>query len=253
MTGVAKGTVLRLLEDVGYACRQYHLEQVKGLSCNKIQCDEIWAFCYAKKKNVPEKFKEVEGYGDVWTWTALDADTKLMVSWMVGDRDANTAHAFMHDVKSRVTNRIQLTTDAHKPYLKAVESAFGDDIDYSMLRKIYKTTSLSTGRYSPPECVGTKKEIINGKPAEDSISTSFVERANLGMRMGMRRFTRLTNGFSKKVENLEAAVSLHFMYYNFCRVHKTLGTTPAVKAGISTTVWDLTVLLTLTKRYINVH
>ncbi len=190
MTGVAKGTVLRLLEDVGYACRQYHLENVKGLLCQKIQCDEIWAFCYAKKKNVPEEFQGVKGYGDVWTWTALDSDTKLMVSWMVGDRDADTAHAFMHDVKSRVTNRIQLTTDAHKPYLKAVESAFGDDIDYSILRKIYKTTSLSTGRYSPAECIGAKKEVICGKPAIKSISTSFVERQNLTMRMGMRRFTR---------------------------------------------------------------
>lgn len=245
MTGVAKGTVTRLLEAVGKACADYQDIWLRDLPCKNIQCDEIWSFCYAKAKNVPEEHKGEFGYGDVWTWTAIDADTKLVPSFHIGSRDAIDGSIFMQDLKSRLANRVQLTTDGHKVYLNAVEKAFGADVDYAMLIKVYGEQPEGEKRYSPAECVSTEQHRVQGNPDVKNISTSYVERQNLTMRMNMRRFTRLTNGFSKKIENLEAAVALHFMYYNFCRPHKTLniernlGITPAMAAGVTDHPWKL--------------
>lgn len=243
MTGTAKGTVIRLLREVGEACAQYQDEHLRNLPCNYIQCDEIWSFCYAKQKNVPENKEGVFGYGDVWTWTAIDADTKLVPSWLVGLRNLECATAFMDDLASRLVKRVQLTTDGHNVYLRAVEDAFGIDIDYAMLIKLYGEVKEPEKRYSPANCLGTEKHTIQGVPDKKHISTSYVERQNLTMRMSMRRFTRLTNAFSKKVENLEHAVALHFMYYNFARPHKSLSnpypTTPAMAAGVSNHVWSI--------------
>ncbi len=212
MTGVAKNTVVKLLVALGKACFEYQDKALKNLTCNKIQCDEIWAFCYAKEKNVPEDKKCQFGYGDVWTFTAIDADTKLIPSWFIGRRDADCATEFLKDLATRLKNRVQLTTDGHRMYLEAVESAFGSEIDFSQLVKIYGNSEESQKRYSPAQCIGTEKIKINGNPKSESISTSFVERQNLSMRMNMRRFTRLTNGFSKKVENLFYAEALYFMH-----------------------------------------
>lgn len=245
MTGAAKGTVTRLLESVGKACEAYQDKVFKNLPCKNIQCDEIWSFCYSKDKNVPEEHKGEFGYGDVWTWVALDADTKLVPSWCIGMRDARYAYEFMTDLEGRLANRVQLTTDGHKAYLKAVETVFGTDIDYAMLVKLYGDSSEGQRRYSPAECVGAEKVVVEGKPEISKVSTSYVERQNLTMRMSMRRFTRLTNAFSKKVENLEAAVALHFMYYNFCRSHKSLnlkrslGVTPAMASGVADHQWSI--------------
>jgi len=239
MTGAAKGTVLKLLADVGKACSEYQDKVLRDLSCKRIECDEIWSFCYSKKKNVPEDKQGKFGYGDIWTWTALDAETKLMVSWYIGRRDTATGKLFMNDLADRLSNRIQLTTDGHKAYLEAVEDAFGADIDYSQLVKIYATPQENQTRYSPAKHLGSEKKIISGNPDKSKISTSYVERQNLTMRMGMRRFTRLTNGFSKKVENLAHAVSLHFMYYNFCRIHQSLRVTPAMEAGVTSKLWEI--------------
>lgn len=239
MTGVAKDTVIKLLVEVGQACAEYQDKVFRELPCKRIQCDEIWNFCYAKDKNVPPDKQGKFGYGSVWTWAAICADTKLIPSWVVGTRDAGTAFHFMHDLAGRLRNRVQLTTDGHRAYLLAVESAFGSDIDYAMLVKMYGSDAPSDSRYTPPECIGTQVATISGHPHQRHISTSFVERQNLTMRMGMRRFTRLTNGFSKKVENLRHAVALHFMHYNFCRVHQTLRVTPAMEAGISDHVWSI--------------
>ena len=240
MTDVAKGTVIKLLADVGLACAKYQDEHLRNLTCKRIQCDEIWAFCYAKDKNVPDHLQERFGYGSVWTWLALCPDTKLIPSWLVGRRNAQYASKFMDDLASRLTHRVQLTTDGFKPYLEAVEGAFGANIDYSMLVKLYNNppTGEQT-RYSPSDCCGTRKSRITGKPDPKHVSTSYVERQNLTMRMNMRRFTRLTNGFSKKVKNLEHAVALHFMNYNFCRIHQSLRVTPAMEAGVTDHVWDL--------------
>ena len=245
MTGVAKNTVVKLLVDLGKACTEYQDKALRNLTCNKIQCDEIWAFVYAKEKNVPKDKKGEFGYGDVWTFTALDADTKLMVSWYIGNRDAMCATEFMKDVASRLKNRVQLTTDGHRMYLEAVENAFGSEIDFSQLIKIYGNTEEGQKRYSPAQCIGTEKIKINGNPENDSVSTSYVERQNLTMRMGMRRFTRLTNGFSKKALNLFYAESLHFMYYNFVRIHKTLRMTPAMKAKVTDRLWEIEDILNL--------
>lgn len=214
MIGVAKGTVLKLLEDIGTACAAYQNKVLRNLPCKTIQCDEVWSFCYAKQKNVPEEFKGQLGFGDVWTWTAICSDTKLAVSWHVGKRDGEAATGFIKDVSERVANRIQLTTDGNHLYVEAVEKSFGGDIDYAMLIKLYDAPPDQEVRYSPSQCRGTIKTIITGNPKQSKVSTSFVERQNLTMRMGMRRFTRLTNAFSKKIQNLEHAVSLHFMYYN---------------------------------------
>jgi IS1 family transposase len=247
MTGVAKGTVLKLLLDLGAACEKYQDEVLRELPCKRIQCDEIWSFCYAKGKNVPAKLKGQFGFGDVWTWTALDADTKLVPTWMVGTRLAPSARAFIGDLAGRLANRVQLTTDGHKMYLEAVEGAFGGQIDYAMLVKLYgpDASKQPESRYSPPECLGTRRVCISGDPDPDHISTSFAERQNLTMRMQMRRFTRLTNAFSKKVDNLKAAVALHFMHYNFGRVHQTLRVTPAMEAGVTDHVWSIEEIVAL--------
>ena len=239
MTGVAKNTVVKLLVELGEACGRYQDKELRGLTCRRIQCDEIWSFCHAKEKNVPAEHKGEFGYGDVWTWTAIDADSKLVLSWCIGGRDSYTALAFMQDVARRLTQRVQLTTDGHKAYLDAVERAFGGDIDYAMLQKLYGSSPEDERRYSPAKCLGTQVESIHGKPDPKHISTSYIERQNLTMRMHMRRFTRLTNAFSKKVQNLGHAVALHFMYYNFCRRHLSLGMSPAMAAGLTDHEWSL--------------
>jgi IS1 family transposase len=247
ITGVAKNTVVKLLVAIGKACSEYQDKALRNLPCKKIQCDEIWAFCYAKEKNVPKDKKGQFGYGDVWTFTALDADTKLIPSWYIGRRDAVCATEFMKDLAGRLKNRVQLTTDGHKMYLEAVEDAFGSGIDFSQLVKIYGNSEESQKRYSPAQCIGAEKIKINGNPESESISTSYVERQNLTMRMNMRRFTRLTNAFSKKVENLGHALALHFMYYNFCRIHQTLRVTPAMAAKVTDRLWDIEDIIGLLK------
>ena len=242
MVGCSINTVTKLLIDVGVACSEYQDKAMRDLPCKRIQCDEIWSFCYSKEKNVSAEDKGVLGHGDVYTWTSICPDTKLVPSFMVGKRDAEYAHAFIQDLASRLANRVQLTTDGHKPYIEAVEGAFGGEIDYAMLVKHYSNpgeAQQAQKRYSPSEFVSAEKRRISGDPDVKKVSTSHVERQNLTMRMGMRRFTRLTNGFSKKIENLEHAVALHFMFYNFGRIHKTLRVTPAMEAGISDHVWSL--------------
>ncbi|MCX5887901.1 MAG: IS1 family transposase [Deltaproteobacteria bacterium] len=237
---VAFNTVLKFVPEIGKACAEYQSSALKNLTCKRIQCDEIWSFCYAKAKNVPEDKKGQFGYGDVWTWVAICADSKLVPAWLVGNRDAETASIFMEDLASRFVHKVQLTTDGLKIYLDAVEGAFGADIDYAMLVKMYGESAEAKmqKRYSPAKFTGSKKEVIVGNPERKHISTSYAERQNLTMRMSMRRFTRLTNGFSKKVENHAYQVALHYMYYNFCRIHKTLRVTPAMEAGISDHVWS---------------
>lgn len=245
MTGVAKHTVLKLLKDLGCAAAAYHDFNVRNLRVRRVQCDEIWAFIYAKQKNVSLEQMQ-QGAGDVWTWTAICADTKLIISYTLGDRGAGTATAFMQDVAARITNRVQLTTDGHHVYVDAVEDAFGADIDYAMPQKIYGAPSdAEMRRYSPATCIGCKTAVVTGDPDPNHISTSFVERSNLSMRMGMRRFTRLTNGFSKKLENHGHMVALYFFHYNFIRIHKTLRVTPAMEAGIADHVWSFEELIAL--------
>jgi IS1 family transposase len=240
MTSCSINTVTKLLVDVGKACVEYQDKAFQNLTCKRIQCDEIWNFCYCKEKNVPEEHKGELGYGDVCTWTAMCADSKIIPSFLVGRRDSECAKVFINDLASRLKNRIQLTTDGYKIYLEAVENAFGGEIDYAMLVKVYESTPNEDQRkYSPVEWIGSEIKRISGNPDKKYISTSFVERQNLTMRMSMRRFTRLTNGFSKKVENLFYSVAIHFMYYNFCRIHKTLRVTPAMEAGIADHVWSL--------------
>lgn len=241
LVDVSINTVTKLLVDVGTACSAYQFQTLRNLPCKRIQCDEIWSFCYAKQKNVPADMKGQEGVGDVWTWTALCADTKLVPSWLVGRRDAYFAHMFMNDLASRVPGRMQLTTDSHKPYLQAVENSFGSDIDYAMLVKLFGAPKggKDERRYSSGECCGVIKGDVCGNPDQQHVSTSYVERQNLTMRMSMRRFTRLTNGFSKKIENHEHAVALHYMNYNFGRIHKTLRITPAMAAGVADHPWTL--------------
>jgi IS1 family transposase len=242
LCGVSINTVTKLLIDVGAACDLYQNETLRNLKCKRVQCDEVWSFCYAKEKSLKRHERGRLGIGDVWTWTALDADTKLMVTWHAGRRNAKHGALFMNDLAGRLKNRVQLTTDGHKVYLNAVDDAFGSDIDYAMLVKLYGNDTDPTSpekRYSPGECCGTIKGTVCGLPDPNHISTSYIERSNLTMRMSMRRFTRLTNGFSKKLENLEAALGLHFMYYNFGRIHKTLRVTPAMEAGVADHVWTL--------------
>jgi IS1 family transposase len=243
---VSINTVTKLLVGLGTAARAYQDEHLRNLPCRRIQCDEIWAFCYAKQKNVPKDLQGQFGFGDVWTWTALCADTKIIPCWLVGKRDALCATEFMTDLAGRLANRIQLTTDGHRVYINAVEDAFGFQIDYAMLVKLYGAEPVGDARYSPPKCIGTRREAIQGDPNPDHISTSYVERANLTMRMSMRRFTRLTNGFSKKIENHAHAVAIHFMHYNFGRIHKTLRVTPAMEAGVADHVWSLEEIAGLT-------
>jgi IS1 family transposase len=244
MTGVAKGTVLKLLTDLGLICSIYQDRAMRNLSCERVQVDELWAFVYSKQRNVPEH-KRGEA-GDYWTFVALDPDTKLVISYRVGQRDLGEAQLFMADLASRLAGRVQLTTDGFPAYARAVRDAFGLDVDYGMLIKKYSMAPKEEQRrYSPVECTGAEKVPMIGNPDPDHISTSYIERQNLTVRMGNRRFTRLTNGFSKKAENLTDAVSLHFMFYNFCRVHKTLGTTPAVAAGVADHVWKIDEIIAL--------
>jgi IS1 family transposase len=244
--GVSKNTVAKLLEDAGRACSAYHDEHVRGVTAKRVQVDEIWSFTYAKQKNVSTALAAPDTAGDTWTWTAIDADTKLIVGWLVGGRDAEYGNAFVSDLASRLANRVQLTSDGHGAYLQAVEGAFGADVDYAQLVKIYGSAPENMkGRYSPAECTGAKKTRIEGEPNEKYVSTSYVERQNLTMRMHMRRFTRLTNAFSKKIENHAHAVALHFVYYNFCRIHSKLRMTPAMAAGISSRLWEVSDIVAL--------
>jgi IS1 family transposase len=245
ITGVSKNTVSKLLVEVGSACARFQDRALRSLPCKRVQCDEIWSFCYVKDKNLPEDKKEVFGYGSVWTWTALDADTKLIATWMVGNHGAGAAREFMDDLASRLANGIQLTTDGHKVYVEAVADSFGANIDYAMLVKVYGAELPDEARYSPAECTGTHIETVMGNPDRKHVSTSYVERQNLTMRMHMRRFTRLTNGFSKKLEDHIAAISLHFMYYNFCRIDQTLRVTPAMAAGVTDRLWEISDIVAL--------
>jgi IS1 family transposase len=238
-TGVSKNTVAKLLIDAGKACAAYHDANVRNVKAARVQVDEIWSFTYAKQKNVAGAKAAPEGAGDTWTWTAIDADNKLIISYLVGGRDAEYAVEFIQDLADRVTGRFQLTSDGLNAYIGAVEDAFGDDIDFAQLVKVYGNAPGGVGRYSPPECIGSHRRRIRGRPNMDHVSTSFVERQNLTMRMHMRRFTRLTNAFSKKVENHAYAVALHMMYYNFVRIHKTLRVTPAMAAGVADRLWEI--------------
>jgi IS1 family transposase len=246
MTGIARNTITKLLVDLGEACMKYHDAHVRNIRVRRLQCDEIWAYIGAKAKNVTPEKKEI-GWGDVWTWVGLDADTKLVISYLIGGRGADWAHDFMEDCASRIRGRVQLTTDGHKAYLEAVEGAFGADIDYATLHKVYGASeeTIKENRYSPAKCIGCDMKIVSGNPDPLHISTSYVERQNLTMRMHMRRFTRLTNGFSKKLDNHAYAVALHFMYCNFVRVHQTLRVTPAMEAGLSGHVWSMEELVAL--------
>lgn len=239
MTGIAKNTIVKLLAEIGSVCAEYMDKNLVNLNCRKVQCDEIWSFCYSKQANVPEDKQGKFGYGDVWTWTAIDPESKLVISWLVGLRNSDWAKVFMADVAKRLGNKVQLTTDGHKAYLEAVDQAFGTQVDYAMLVKLYGKEDSGEARYSPPKCIGCRREAIIGKPDRSHVSTSIVERQNLTMRMGMRRMTRLTNGFSKRVQNLEYAVALHFMYYNFCRIHQSLRVTPAMACGVTDKLWSI--------------
>jgi IS1 family transposase len=246
ITGTSKNTVIKLLEDVGAACANYQDEVMRNLPCRRLECDEIWSFCFAKKKNVSPEHEGIFGYGDVWTWVAIDADTKLVPCWHVGRRDGHAAAEFINDLASRLAHRVMLTTDGFRPYLEAVEGAFGCDIDYAMLIKIYGKEQDEI-RYSPAKCIGTHAEVISGDPLPPMVSTSYVERQNLTMRMNMRRFTRLTNAFSKKLENHMHAIALHYMYYNFVRIHQTLRCAPAMEVGVSKTLWSIKDIVELTE------
>ena len=242
MTGVAKNTIAKLLVELGAACSEYLNKTLVNLPCKRVQCDEIWTFVAAKERNVTAKVRErCPDAGDAWTWVAMDADTKLVCSWMVGRRDWVTAQDFVNDLQSRLANRVQLTSDGNKLYFHCISYAFGEEIDYAVLMKLYGGSSSKTAevRYSPAECVGCEKHPKIGDPDPKHISTSFVERQNLTMRMSMRRFTRLTNAFSKKLENHIASLALHYMNYNFCRIHQTLRVTPAMAAGLAQSPWTV--------------
>jgi IS1 family transposase len=249
MTGVHRTTVMKLLCDLGRACSEYQYKVFRNLRCKQIQCDEIWSFTYAKERNCTREMK-AQGFGDTWTWVAMCADSKLVPCWHVGDRSAGTAYEFLSLLRSQISGRFQLSTDSHRAYIAIIPEVFGKDgIDYATVYKIFgnlpETTVTAQTRYSPAVCKGVVKKIMTGNPDEDRISTSFIERQNLTMRMSMRRFTRLTNAFSKKVENLTHALSLHYMHYNFCRVHQSLRVTPAMEAGITDHVWDLEEIIQL--------
>ena len=240
LTGASKNTVIKLMIEAGKACADYHDKHVRNVKARRIQCDEIWSFCYAKEKNVRHAKAAPDGAGNVWTWTALDADSKLIVSWWVGDRSSSTGLVFLRDLKSRLANRVQLTTDGHGAYLEAVDHSFGEDVDYAMLIKLYGPAPTGPeSRYSPSPCVGARKKEISGTPDPAHVSTSFAERQNLNMRMHMRRFTRLTNAFSKKYENHAHNIALFTTYYNFVRIHQTLRVTPAMAAGVTDKLWEI--------------
>jgi IS1 family transposase len=241
MCDVAFNTVLKFIPEIGKACADYQDTVLRNLTCKRIQCDEIWNFCYAKEKNVPAEMKGKFGYGDVWTWVAIDADTKLVPTWLVGKRDAGYAYEFIGNLSDRLANRVQLTTDGHRAYMTAVEDVFGIGVDYAMLVKLYgdSGTDGPDRRYSQGEVLHARKEAMIGNPDMAKVSTSYVERQNLTMRMSNRRFTRLTNGFSKKIDNLKHSVALHFMHYNFCRIHNSLRVTPAMQAGVTAKLWEI--------------
>lgn len=245
MTGIAKTTILRLLAKLGEACQKFHDREVRDLPSQRIQCDEVWAFCHCKQANTRPELKGIVGIGDLWTWTAIDADTKLMVAWSIGTRDGGYANEFMTDVAARLSTRVQLTTDGHRAYLDAVNDAFGTNIDYAMLIKQYGPEIGGPGRYSPPVCIGVDCHAISGAPDRKHVSTSYVERSNLTVRMSMRRYTRLTNGFSKKFENHIAMTNIFFVYYNYCRIHQTIKTTPAMEAGLTDKLWEVEDLIAL--------
>jgi len=248
MTGVSKVTVLKLLADMGRAAAEYQDRTLRNLPCKRIQTDEIWAFCFAKDKNLSEELKGQFGYGSVWTWTAICADTKLIPAWLVGDRSAEYANKFISDLAGRLSHRVQLTTDGHRPYLEAIEGAFGAEIDYAMLIKLYESAPVGNEtRYSPSECCGTKTVRISGEPDPAHISTSYVERHNLQMRMSLRRFTRLTNAHSKKIENHIHSVAMYTLYYNFVRIHSSLRVTPAMEAGVANHPWTVEEMVGLIK------
>lgn len=238
LADVSINTVTKLLVDVGQAASEYQDATLRNLNCKRVQVDEVWSFVCAKEKNAPPE-QRAKGFGDIWTWTAIDADTKLVPSWLVGERDIDAARAFIDDLASRLAGRIQLSSDGYRPYLEAVDTAFGEGIDYAILHKKYGSPIDGARKYSPAVCIGAEKHTVYGEPDAKHINTSFVERQNLTMHMSMRRFTRLTNGFSKKVENHGHAVALHFMFYNFGRIHKTLRVTPAMAAGVANHVWSL--------------
>jgi len=244
MTGIARNTVTKLLVDLGQVCMKYHDAHVRDVLVRRLQCDEIWAYVGAKAKNVSAAKKEI-GWGDVWTWVGIDTETKLVVSYLVGGRGADWAMDFMKDAAERIRGRVQITTDGHKAYLEAVERAFGMDVDYAQLHKIYGASLENETRYSPAVCIGCDMKTVSGNPDPKHVSTSFVERQNLTMRMHMRRFTRLTNGFSKKIDNHAYAVAVHFMYCNFVRIHQTLRVTPAMEARLCDHAWDLAELVSL--------
>ncbi|HXM93455.1 MAG TPA: IS1 family transposase [Candidatus Dormibacteraeota bacterium] len=246
LADVSINTVTKLLVDLGFACAEYHHTRVRNVRVRRLQCDEIWSFVGAKARNVrPER--KADGWGDIWTWVGLDADSKLCVSYLVGGRDGWWAKEFLNDCAKRIKGRVQITTDGHRVYLDAVEDAFGADVDYAQLQKIYGAVSENETRYSPAVCIGCDMKVVSGDPDPKHVSTSYVERQNLTMRMGMRRFTRLTNGFSKKSENHAAMVAIHFVHYNFARIHKTLRVTPAMAAGLSDHVWSLEEIVDLAK------
>ena len=240
LTGISRTTLIKLLEDAGEAFSEYQDRTLMNLPCKRLQVDEAWAFCYAKQKNVPTAKAAPEGAGDIWTWVGLDAQSKLAVSWYVGGRDSDAAIIFMDDLAKRLANRVQLTSDGHKAYLEAVEGAFGSDIDYAMLVKVYGPAPEGQRRYSPAECIGAVKHRVEGNPDPKHVSTSFSERQNLSMRMGNRRMTRLTNAFSKKAENHAHMMAIYFMHYNFVRIHQTLKVTPAMAAGVTSKLWEMT-------------
>ncbi|MGA9049149.1 MAG: IS1 family transposase [Dehalococcoidia bacterium] len=251
ITGTAINTIISLLQNVGLACMKYQDTHLVNLTTKRIECDEIWAFCHAKEQNLPPEIKDQFGQGDVWTFVALDADTKLVIGWLVGEREPGYAYEFLKDVKRRLANRVQLNTDGHRMYYQAIDGAFGDDIDYAIIVKHYGTPiDVPPGKYSPGTCRNVTKKVIKGHPDEKKISTSYVERQNLTMRTYIRRFTRLTNGFSKKIENHIFAIALHFMYYNFCKTHRTLANpyprTPAMAAGLTDHIWPAEEIVRLT-------
>lgn len=253
LTGASKNTVTKLVVDAGRACLDYQNRTFVNLTCKRIQVDEIWSFVYAKEANAPVEKKIAGQAGDVWTWTAIDADTKLIPSWYIGDRSGQSAWEFLTDLRSRLSNRIQLTSDGHKAYLIGVAGSFGDEVDFAQLVKIYGNASGGERRYSPPECIGAIPNAVYGSPDPEHISTSFAERANLTMRMNMRRFTRLTNAFSKKIENHAHAVALHMMYYNFVRIHKTLRVTPAMAAGVTDKLWEISDVVAMLEQWEAIH
>ena len=239
LTGISRTTLIKLLEDAGQAFSEYQDRMLVNLPCKRIQVDEAWAFCYAKQKNVPTAKAAPEGAGDIWTWVGLDADTKLVASWYVGARDSEAAATFIDDLAPRLASQVQLTSDGHKPYLEAIEGAFGADIDYAMLVKVYGAAPEGQRRYSPAICTGAHKHRVEGNPDPKHVSTSFVERQNLNIRMGNRRMTRLTNAFSKKAKNHEHMMAIYFMHYNFVRIHQTLRVTPAMAAGVTPKLWEM--------------